>query len=319
MKYKTNLIAGQPSGGSSGVVGMLSLAMLLPLMLPMSQVSASQEDYIELRLEEPAQGAVATGVSNLRGWAVGKFGVEKVELLIDGVYRYDLPYGGKRGDIGSKFNYPDDEASGFSMAYNFSLLPPGEHSITIRAWDRYDDFNEVTNTFQVVRFGEGEFVRGSDALDLSLASAAIDGSVVRVYNGLLNELPYNITLRWNTQSQKPEIIALEPFDLSRMLDVDGEWDVVLVTDKTACNGTSTSGSFSIGLSSDEYLLDLNGLEMSFAGVNPDSLGVKFSATEARSDGNISWLVEIDGDQLSGSGIQPQAGCNNTYQLTGSKQ
>ena len=51
-------------------------------------------------LEEPVSSETHTGVGNLRGWAVSSDGIEKVEIYIDGVYAFDAPYGGNRGDGG---------------------------------------------------------------------------------------------------------------------------------------------------------------------------------------------------------------------------
>ena len=62
-------------------------------------------DSMVLTLEEPKDGGTYTGISNLRGWAVAESGIDKIELDIDGVYAFDIPMGGSRGDVGSA--YPD--------------------------------------------------------------------------------------------------------------------------------------------------------------------------------------------------------------------
>ena len=55
-------------------------------------------------LEEPVAGEIHGGVGNLRGWAVATDGIDKIEIMIDGVYAFDAPYGGARGDVGGAFS-----------------------------------------------------------------------------------------------------------------------------------------------------------------------------------------------------------------------
>ena len=75
-------------------------------------------------LEEPLEGQVHTGVGNLRGWALASEGIARVEVLIDGQYAFDAPYGGPRGDVGAAFpDVIDADRSGFSLAFNYSDLP----------------------------------------------------------------------------------------------------------------------------------------------------------------------------------------------------
>ncbi len=316
MKLKKNSAVSRGVKRVSGVAGRVVLASL-PLFGVSAFNGAMAEDIV-VALEEPADGAIATGVSNLRGWAVGKFGIERVELLIDGEYRFDLPYGGKRKDVGGSYDYPDDDNSGFSMAFMYSRLEPGEHTITVRAWDRYFNYQETESTFEVVRFGDGSWV---DGMDLSQASAAIDGNDVVLINAMLNEEPYNMRLRWVTQTQQPEIVDINGFDLSSMLDVDGNWDIETTTDETECGGkVRTDPYFALPVSTEGYTLDFNGLEMIFAGVDPETGGVMFEATQGFGGGDIAWEMTFVGDAMTGSGSRDIEAddCTVSYALSGSK-
>jgi len=60
-------------------------------------------DVLRIMLEEPVAGEIHGGVGNLRGWAIATDGIDKIEIMIDGVYAFDAPYGGARGDVGSAF------------------------------------------------------------------------------------------------------------------------------------------------------------------------------------------------------------------------
>ena len=87
-------------------------------------------------LEEPVSGEIHGGVGNLRGWAIASDGIEKVEIWTDGVYSFDVPYGGARGDVAGAFpDVANSAESGFSMAYSYSNLSAGAHSISAVAYN----------------------------------------------------------------------------------------------------------------------------------------------------------------------------------------
>lgn len=91
-------------------------------------------ETIILNLEEPKADGTYTGISNLRGWAVAESGVASIEIDIDGVYAFDVPMGGTRADVGAAYpDFPDADKSGFSMAFNYKGLMPGEYLFTARA------------------------------------------------------------------------------------------------------------------------------------------------------------------------------------------
>ena len=96
-----------------------------------------KDERIRVFIEEPAEGESYSGILNLRGWAVAPdgLGVRPHDVYIDGVFRFTLPPGGKRSDVGSAYpDYPGSDMAGFSMAFNYKDLEPG--SIRLRfAWD----------------------------------------------------------------------------------------------------------------------------------------------------------------------------------------
>ena len=52
--------------------------------------------------------------------------IERVEVYIDGTYRFDVPHGDQRNELVKRF--PDNEQageSGFSGAFNWNRLGPG--------------------------------------------------------------------------------------------------------------------------------------------------------------------------------------------------
>ena len=159
-------------------------------------------------LEEPVSSETHTGVGNLRGWAVSSDGIAKVEIYIDGVYAFDAPYGGNRGDVGGAFpDVPGSTESGFSLAFNYSDLSAGPHSISALAYNALGDTKESAADFEVVRF-DSSFIASSDAIDLSQASCAVISDEISIVDALVEESVYDLTLKWRTAEQGFEIIEI---------------------------------------------------------------------------------------------------------------
>ena len=163
---------------------------------------------LRIALEEPVEGEIHTGVGNLRGWAVGDAGIEKVEIWIDDVYAFDVPYGGSRGDVGNVF--PDiagSSESGFSMAYAYSGLTAGEHTAKAVAYDADGSVTESAISFSVVKFEES-FITDPNAVDLNNASCSVSGDEVSVVDAVVSGDPVDMLLKWRTAEQGFEIIEI---------------------------------------------------------------------------------------------------------------
>lgn len=170
----------------------------------------SSLENILLNLEEPASSPAASGVSNIRGWALASTGIEQIEVLVDGTKLADIPYGGTRADVGNAFpDYPNADNSGFSMAWAWSLLEEGDHTITVRAHDTLGRTEQVSRQFSVTRF-DSSFIANANELVLQ-GSATILAPHTVVLNQVSAEgKNYSVTLQWNTASQKFEISDIIP-------------------------------------------------------------------------------------------------------------
>ncbi len=165
---------------------------------------------IVLNLEEPVAASVKTGISNLRGWAVGLAGISSVEVLVDGVSIGYVPYGGLRRDVDAMYTaYPSAENSGFSMAYNYNNLASGNHSISVVARDDTGRSAEATNAFTVTHF-PNPFISSENSPSLGTASSSISGSEIVITNIKVENKNYRLRLSWSTATQAYEIIAVEP-------------------------------------------------------------------------------------------------------------
>ena len=163
---------------------------------------------LRVALEEPVEGQVHTGVGNLRGWAVASEGITKVEILIDGALAFEAPYGGERGDVGGAF--PDvagSSESGFSLAYNYSGLAAGPHTITAVAYNALGEVQESSARFEVVRF-ESPFIADPNAVDLNSGSCTVASDEISIIDARVEGSLLDLVLKWRTAEQGFEIVEI---------------------------------------------------------------------------------------------------------------
>ena len=156
---------------------------------------------LQLILESPAESDTYSGVSTLRGWAVAEEGISKVDIYINGAFFQSAPYGGARGDVGGIFPEIDNsDKSGFALAYNFSLLKVGRHTIKVEAVTTEDRVLSRTAQFQVTRF-PASFLPAEQSPDLSEASCVISEQTVHILDTLVDGSVYDVSLQWRTADQ----------------------------------------------------------------------------------------------------------------------
>ena len=159
-------------------------------------------------LEEPVAGEIHGGIGNLRGWAIASDGIEKVEIWTDGVYSFDVPYGGVRGDVAGAFpDVANSTESGFSMAYSYSNLSAGAHSIRAVAYNASGVTHESVAQFEVVKLSE-DFISGANAVDLSGGSCTASGDQIALVDALVSGTLYDLVLKWRVAEQGFEIVEI---------------------------------------------------------------------------------------------------------------
>ena len=174
----------------------------------LSADEAVNSGVLEVSLEEPVQGQVHTGVGNLRGWAVASEGITKVEIYIDEVLAFEAPYGGSRGDVGGAF--PDvagSRESGFSLAYNYSAMAAGPHTITAIAYNALGETKESSASFDVVRF-DSAFITDPNAVNLNNASCTVSSDEISVVDAQVDGSVLDLMLKWRRAEQGFEIIEI---------------------------------------------------------------------------------------------------------------
>jgi hypothetical protein len=165
---------------------------------------------IVLNLEEPGANSTYTGIANVRGWVVGSKGINRVELYVNGELKNNIPIGGLRTDVGHQYpNYPNSSYSGYSMAFNYSGLPAGQHSIVVRAIDSEGSFKDSSATFNVTRF-DNSYISNSSSVSLNGATISNDNQSIFISNMTADGKKYDIRLDWRTATQGYTITQIIP-------------------------------------------------------------------------------------------------------------
>lgn len=137
----------------------LSLQCLTP---PCGLGDDESGDIVAL-LEEPSC-AGAAGIANIRGYAFATEGELEpmVDVRIDGLHRLEIPCCSGRGDVQAVYpNAP--RKSGFSGAFNWSLLEPGTHEIALTFRSTSGARKTIRTQFRTERLSdEISFVRDLD-------------------------------------------------------------------------------------------------------------------------------------------------------------
>ena len=182
--------------------------------IPAYSPSSSGSQSLSMALEEPTNASSATGVSNIRGWAVSSSGINRLELFINGNFISEIPYGGNRGDVEGAFpDVPDSINSGFGQTFNYGLLGQGEHSMTVRAYANNGELIEKTSLFEVVSFREA-FIATEGYPDLSEAQVSLDQDTARITiaNVVLEDgSTHDVVLQWRKATQGFEIVEVLEF------------------------------------------------------------------------------------------------------------
>ena len=180
-----------------------------PASAASNSVTPAAPSVLRVSLEEPVNGEIHSGVGNLRGWAVASSGITKVEILVDGAYAFDAPYGASRADVGGAFPDVDDSTnSGYSLAFAYSLLSAGEHTITAVAHSELGGTTQVTNTFNVVKFATSDYITDPDAVNLDSASCSVSDDEIMLIDAIVDGAIYDVILKWRTAEQGFEIIEV---------------------------------------------------------------------------------------------------------------
>lgn len=94
-------------------------------------------------IDRPSNKASVSGVVKVGGWALNNDGVEKVEILVDGVVHGLANYGLKRSDVLHAFPKYQNEFSGYEYSLDTSTISSGNHTITVKTTSKTGQQNFI--------------------------------------------------------------------------------------------------------------------------------------------------------------------------------
>lgn len=218
----------------------MRLALLTVLLLLAYPSYAELDERIQVTIEEPAQGERYSGISNLRGWAVSPEGMGSylLNVYIDGEFAFRMAPYGQRTDVGNAFpDYPDSDTGGFSMAFNYKDLSPGEHEIRVRAFDNAGNYNDAVTTFTAERFVSSFIGADSQVNVTTLDRLYYYDNQSLLLNGVTVEgKKWDFVLKWDKASQSFKTWGIEAYGG----DLDNAGN-----DYKPGSGSSAGGSFQL--------------------------------------------------------------------------
>ncbi len=196
------------------------------VLLTMGFAASPLAENVRVNLEEPRDKSLYSGISNLRGWAVAESGIAAIEIDIDGVYAFNVPMGGARGDVADAYpDYPDSGLSGFSMAFNYKSMVAGEHVMTARAISNDGNIATRDATINVARF-VSSYIGDVDQVDTGTASQVVtDGQSIELKEITVEDQKWDITLTFDTATQGFVLTEISSAEVgSGNASCDNIWD-----------------------------------------------------------------------------------------------
>ncbi|UAK16361.1 Ig-like domain-containing protein [Sporolactobacillus terrae] len=134
-----------------------------------------KDQSVQLNVENPSakgfiddlnDGAQIQGIQTFRGWYLDGSIVDKIDVMIDGQYRYRATYGKYRPDVGQAFKEYHNNYAGFDFKLDTQELGNGWHTITFREAGRNGAINDLNIRVNIKNIPAHSFVD----LDLKKAS-----------------------------------------------------------------------------------------------------------------------------------------------------
>lgn len=181
--------------------------LVLLLAFSIGPVLAASEDII-MTVEEPLNDDTYSGVANIRGWAISPFGMSRIELYVDDEFKTNIPLGGRRSLVEEAYpDIPGSGESGFSMAFNYSNLSQGSHTMTIRAIEDTGASKDTVINFNVARL-DNSFVPDASSVNLDEAICTVSGNQIFLDGVEVDDNSYDFDLAWRAATQDFAVNAI---------------------------------------------------------------------------------------------------------------
>ncbi|ADL53774.1 S8 family peptidase [Clostridium cellulovorans] len=141
---------------------------------------------------------IAGNTLGVGGWVLSKAGIQKVEVLVDGVRYKELQYGINRPDVYNVFKEYNNQNSGFNGTIDISKLPYGIHHIQLKITDKVGRVNNSkavsvniadTKKYAIDSPQSGKIVVGNT---LNVAGWVLSKTGVVKVEALVDGVAYNV-------------------------------------------------------------------------------------------------------------------------------
>ncbi|WP_213370249.1 Ig-like domain-containing protein [Mesobacillus boroniphilus] len=124
-------------------------------------------------IDSPLNGTTIKDDTLVKGWILDGIGVDRVEILVDGILKGKAEYGLSRTDVYNKYPEYKNANSGYQFLLNTRTLTAGQHKLTIRVTrtngTTYSLTNDVTvnngNPYTLVNLKKPANITASDIVD----------------------------------------------------------------------------------------------------------------------------------------------------------
>ena len=137
------------------IVAIAAIIASIASAFAFAQVPADDKQIVGY-LDLPATQFLPSPQQTFSGWGLGKNGLDRIEIVVDGKHRFAARTGIPRGDVKSLFpDYPNNGNPGFELVANLGSLPLGSHDIEAIATDKSGAFKSLgKRTYVNDRFRE---------------------------------------------------------------------------------------------------------------------------------------------------------------------
>jgi len=136
----------------------------------LAAIASAGSGGITAQLETPVNGGIASGISNVQGWAFtttpGASIETLVQILIDGAPSIHVPCCSDRADVQQRFSGAP-LTTGFAGVFNWGLLTPGTHTLSALVQSTAGESKTLSTTFTSVRVGPASFYSNLQWADAS--------------------------------------------------------------------------------------------------------------------------------------------------------
>lgn len=124
-------------------------------------------------IDSPLNGTTIKDDTMVKGWILDGIGVDRVEILVDGILKGKAEYGLGRTDVYNKYPEYKNANSGYQFLLNTRTLTAGQHKLTVRVTrsngTTYSLSNDVTvnngNPYTLINLKKPANITASDIVD----------------------------------------------------------------------------------------------------------------------------------------------------------